>query len=219
MPCWSALNFQNSNSPLIEHLIFFHDHSIIILMWITILSVYLIVRSILASNFNRFLLEAQEVEMFWTIIPAFILFFIALPSLKTLYIIEENFSPIMTIKTMGYQWHWGYEYSEIENLKFDRIIIKNNLIRLLNTSNHLVIPIITPTQILVSSKDVIHSWTIPSLGVKVDAIPGRINQCLIIVNRPRVIVGQCSEICGAGHSFMPIILESPSIKLFKNNLI
>jgi cytochrome c oxidase subunit 2 len=147
------------------------------------------------------------------------LFFIALPSLKTLYIIEENFSPIITIKTIGYQWHWGYEYSEIENLKFDRIIIKNNLIRLLNTSNHLVIPIITPTQILISSKDVIHSWTIPSLGVKVDAIPGRINQCLIIINRPSIIVGQCSEICGAGHSFIPIILESPSIKLFKDNLL
>lgn len=219
MPWWRALNFQNRNSPLIEHLIFFHDHSMIILMWITILSVYLIMSSILASNFNRFLLEVQEVELFWTIIPAFILFFIALPSLKTLYIIEENFSPIITIKTIGYQWHWGYEYSEIENLKFDRIIIKNNLIRLLNTSNHLVIPIMTPTQMLVSSKDVIHSWTIPSLGVKVDAIPGRINQCLIIVNRPRIIVGQCSEICGAGHRFIPIILESPSMKLFKNNLL
>lgn len=218
MPCWSALNFQNRNSPLIEHLIFFHDHRMIILTCITILSLYMIIISICGISFNRFLLEAQELELFWTIIPAFILFFIALPSLKTLYIMEENFNPVMTIKSIGYQWYWGYEYSEIDNLRFNRIIIKNNLIRLINTSNHLVIPIITPVQILVSSKDVIHSWTIPSLGVKVDAIPGRLNQCLLIINRPGIMVGQCSEICGAGHRFIPIVLERPSISLFKNNL-
>lgn len=197
---------------------FFHDHSIIILTCITVLSLYMIIRSIMRVRFNRFLLEAQELELFWTIIPAFILFFIALPSLKTLYIMEENFTPIITIKSIGYQWYWRYEYSEIENLSFNRIIIRNNLIRLLNTSNHLIIPIMTPVQILISSKDVIHSWTIPSLGVKVDAMPGRLNQCLLIVNRPGIMVGQCSEICGAGHSFMPIVLESPSIKLFKSNL-
>lgn len=218
MPCWSILNFQNRNSPLIEHLIFFHDHSIIILMWITFLTIYLISRSVLRSNFNRFFLEAQEVEIFWTIVPAIMLIFIGIPSLKVLYMIEENFSPIITIKTIGFQWHWGYEYSEIENLKFNCIIMKNNLIRLMNTSNHLIIPSIIPVQILISSKDVIHSWTIPSLGVKVDAIPGRINQCSIIIKRSRIIVGQCSEICGAGHSFIPIILESPSLSLFKKNL-
>jgi len=201
-----------------EHLIFFHDHRMIILTWITVLSLYLIFSSIISSNFNRFFLEAQEVELFWTIVPAIILIFIGIPSLKTLYIIEENFSPIITIKTIGYQWHWGYEYSEIENLKFNSMIIKRNLIRLMRTSNHLIVPTMTPTQILISSKDVIHSWTIPSLGVKVDAMPGRINQCSIIIKRPRIIVGQCSEICGAGHSFIPITIERPSMKLFKSNI-
>jgi heme/copper-type cytochrome/quinol oxidase subunit 2 len=91
--------------------------------------------------------------------------------------------------------------------------------RLLETSNHLVIPIKTPTQILITSKDVIHSWTIPSLGVKVDSVPGRINQTLVMINRPGLIIGQCSEICGAGHSFIPISLEAPSIINFKKNII
>jgi len=90
--------------------------------------------------------------------------------------------------------------------------------RLLSTSSNLILPNLTPTRALVSSKDVIHSWAIPRLGVKVDAIPGRINQTLLLIKRPSIILGQCSEICGAGHRFMPIVLESPSIKTFINKL-
>jgi len=218
MPIWRKISFQDSNSPLIEHLTFFHDHSIVILISITIITLYLIITAAIGKNFNRFLLEIQEVELFWTSIPALILIFIALPSLKTLYIIEENNKPIITIKAIGYQWHWRYEYSDLREKNFNSIITKRNLFRLIETSNHLVIPIKTPTRIIISSKDVIHSWTIPSLGVKVDAIPGRINQTSILINRPRILVGQCSEICGAGHSFIPISLEVPSINLFKKKI-
>lgn len=218
MPIWRKISFQDSNSPLIEHLTFFHDHSIIILVRITFIAIYLIFVAIISKFFNRFFLEAQEIEIFWTSIPALILIFIALPSLKTLYIIEERSSPIITIKAIGFQWHWAYEYAELSEKKFNSIITKRKIFRLLQTSNHLIIPIKTPTRILISSKDVIHSWSISSLGVKVDAIPGRINQTSILINRPGLILGQCSEICGAGHSFMPISLEAPSIKNFKTNI-
>jgi len=214
MPIWSKLSFQNRNSPSIEHLEFFHDHSIIIITRVTSIVLYLMISSPITKLFNRNMLEAQEIELFWTTIPTFILIFIAIPSLKTLYVIEENIIPIITIKIIGLQWYWIYEYSEIENYKFNSIITKNKLINLTETSNHLVLPIKTPTQLIITSKDVIHSWAIPRARIKIDAIPGRINITNIIVNRPTIRVGQCSEICGAGHSFIPITLERISPKKF-----
>lgn len=218
MPLWSKVSFQDRNSPLIEHLIFFHDHTIVILSAITIITFYLIVSSAISKNFNRFFLEAQEIELFWTSLPALILLFIALPSLKTLYLIEENINPLISIKAIGFQWNWGYQYSNLKDLSFSSLIIKSISKRLIETSNHLLIPIQTPTRIIVTSKDVLHSWTIPSLGVKADATPGRINQITLLVNRPGVLIGQCSEICGAGHSFIPITLEIASVKLFTKNI-
>ena len=215
MPIWSSLSFQNRNSPLIEHLIFFHDHSIIILTTITLITIYLLVSSIKSKKFNKFFLEAQEIELFWTSMPAILLIFIAIPSLKTLYIIEENSNPILNIKTIAFQWYWNYEYSNIKKINFNSIINKKEIIKLIDTSNHLIIPIKTPTRIIITSKDVIHSWTIPSLGIKTDATPGRINQNYILINRPRILVGQCSEICGAGHRFIPITIERITIKSFK----
>nr|YP_010385509.1 cytochrome c oxidase subunit II [Halotydeus destructor]UPN63253.1 cytochrome oxidase subunit 2 [Halotydeus destructor] len=215
MPTWTKMSFQNSNSPMMEHLTFFHDHSMIILVSVTVMTMYLMMSSMLVKSFNRFFLEAQEVELFWTTVPSMMLIFIAMPSLKTLYMMEENINPVLTIKTMGFQWYWAYEYSEFESLKFNSMLTKNKMMRLMETSNHLIIPMKTPTQMLITSKDVIHSWTMPSLGLKMDAIPGRLNQSSILINRPSLMVGQCSEICGAGHSFMPITLEAPAMKKFK----
>lgn len=215
MPIWSKIFFQNRNSPTIEHLIFFHDHRILLILSILALTLNLILFSSVSKNFNQFLLESHQTELFWTAIPALILMFIALPSLKTLYMIEENINTIITIKTIGLQWYWRYNYSNILNkTPFSSSIIQSNKIRTEITNKRLVIPNITPTRILISSKDVLHSWTIPSIGVKSDAIPGRINQILVFIKRPGVLIGQCSEICGAGHSFIPIFLESPSIKIF-----
>jgi len=127
MPIWSKISFQDRNSPLIEHLSFFYDHSIIILTIITLICIYLIISSVISKSYNRFFLEAQEVELFWTSIPALILIFIALPSLKTLYIIEENIKPSLSIKTIGFQWYWGYEYPNSFNLKFNRILTKKTM--------------------------------------------------------------------------------------------
>lgn len=220
MPIWSKIFSQNRNSPTIEHLIFFHDHRILLILSILTMTLNLIVFSLKTNKFNQFILESHETELFWTAIPALILIFIALPSLKTLYMIEENMNTSMTIKTMGLQWYWVYDYSNIINKKpFSSSIINSIKIRTESTNKRLVIPRMTPTRILISSKDVLHSWTIPSIGVKSDAIPGRINQVLILIKRPRILIGQCSEICGAGHSFIPIFLESPSIKSFLKNFL
>lgn len=215
MPIWNKLFLQNRNSPSIEHLLFFHDHRVLLVLSILILTFKIIFTSFKTYRFNRFISESNETEIFWTSIPALILIFIAIPSIKTLYIIEENINTLISIKTIGLQWYWSYNYSNLTNIKeLSSSIVNSNKIRVLTTNKRLIIPNITPTRILITSKDVLHSWTIPSLGVKSDATPGRINQVIILIKRPRVMVGQCSEICGAGHSFIPIYLESPNIKNF-----
>ena len=214
MPTWTKINFQNANSPVIEHLIFFNDHSIIILINITIIVFYIIIFSLINIRWNRNFFEAQKLEYFWSIYPALILIFIAFPSLKILYFTEESINSNLNIKITGHQWYWSYEYTNFSEIKFDSFITKNKLIRLIDTSNHLVVPIKTPIRFILTSADVIHSWTIPRLGLKIDAIPGRINQISTLINRPGLIAGQCSEICGTNHRFIPIIIESISIKKF-----
>lgn len=170
---WSNLNLQNRNSPLIEQLIFFHDHSILILILITNLVGYIII-SILFNNYNNYyLLSGQTIEIIWTVVPAVILLFIAFPSLKLLYLLEETNKPFISIKAIGHQWYWKYEYSNL-NLEFDSYIINQNNIelhnfRLLDTDNRIIIPFNYFIRIIVTAADVLHSWTIPSLGIKVDA--------------------------------------------------
>lgn len=208
MPIWNKIFLQNRNSPLIEHLTFFHDHRIIIIIIVTIITFNIIIVSLKFKLFNRYLLESHRTELFWTTLPALILIFIAIPSLKTLYLIEENISPLISVKTIGFQWHWRYEYTNIIGNKIISLIYPSFKLRLITTTNNLVIPTITPTRIMIRSKDVLHSWTIPSIGVKADAIPGRINQLIILIKRPGIFLGQCSEICGAGHRFIPIVIET-----------
>nr|YP_010274867.1 cytochrome c oxidase subunit II [Pseudocoladenia dea]UJV31564.1 cytochrome c oxidase subunit II [Pseudocoladenia dea]WNN66904.1 cytochrome c oxidase subunit II [Pseudocoladenia festa] len=219
MATWSNLNLQNSASPLMEQIIFFHDHTLVILLMITILVSYLMIMLFFNSYINRFLLEEQMIEMIWTILPAITLIFIALPSLRLLYLLDELNNPLMTLKSIGHQWYWSYEYSDFYNVEFDSYMIqpdnKNNF-RLLDVDNRIVIPMNNQIRILITATDVIHSWTIPSLGIKVDANPGRLNQTNFFINRPGLYYGQCSEICGANHSFMPIVIESISIKNFIN---
>lgn len=161
---------------------------------------------------NIKLYEGQIIELIWTIIPALILVFIALPSLRALYLLDEVKTPAITIKTIGHQWYWSYEYSDFPNVEFDSYIIpsneiKENEFRLLEVDNRTIIPYNTQIRLLVSAADVIHSWTIPSIGIKVDAFPGRLNQLRIFSLRPGLLYGQCSEICGANHRFIPIVLE------------
>lgn len=220
MITWCNILFPDANSPIIEQIIFFHDHRIIILIFITILISYFIYNICYNKYSNRFLLNNQTIERIWTITPIIILIFIALPRLRLLYLIDENFEPSLTIKIIGHQWYWSYELSDF-NISFDSFIIpsielKSNNFRLLEVDNRLISPYNTNIRFLVTSADVIHSWTIPSLGIKIDAIPGRLNQIFSIINRPGIYFGQCSEICGANHRFIPICLESTSLKNFLN---
>nr|AYJ83676.1 cytochrome c oxidase subunit II [Semibalanus balanoides] len=221
MSTWSQLNFQDSASPLMEELISFHDHTMLVLTLVTTLVAYIILTMFSNKFIDRFLLEGHFIEVIWTVIPAFLLIFIALPSLHLLYLLDEYDNPSLTIKSMGHQWYWSYEYSDFLDVEFDSYMIpskdlENNQFRLIEVDNRMVVPMNTYIRILVSSTDVIHSWTVPALSVKADAIPGRLNQLTFLVNRPGLFFGQCSEICGANHSFMPIVVESISMSSFLN---
>nr|QTZ19009.1 cytochrome c oxidase subunit 2 [Mycomya sp. WQY006] len=221
MATWTNLSLQDSASPLMEQLIFFHDHSLMILVMITTLVAYLMLMLFFNSFTNRFLLSGQMIEIIWTIIPAIILMFIALPSLRLLYLLDEINDPSITLKTIGHQWYWSYEYSDFSNIEFDSYMIPTNEMnlenfRLLDVDNRIVLPMNSQIRILVSAADVIHSWTIPALGVKIDGTPGRLNQSNFMINRPGLFFGQCSEICGANHSFMPIVIESINMNNFIN---
>nr|YP_010166779.1 cytochrome c oxidase subunit II [Scarodytes savinensis]QRV62883.1 cytochrome c oxidase subunit 2 [Scarodytes savinensis] len=219
MATWSNLNLQDSASPLMEQLTFFHDHTLMILTMITILVGYLMFSLFFNKYINRFLLEGQTIEVIWTILPAIILIFIALPSLRLLYLLDEISNPWLTLKSIGHQWYWSYEYSDFKKLEFDSYMtpmndLQENGFRLLDVDNRVILPFNSQIRIIVSAMDVLHSWTVPSLGVKIDATPGRLNQTNFFMNRPGLFYGQCSEICGANHSFMPIVIESVPTKTF-----
>nr|AYW52248.1 cytochrome c oxidase subunit 2 [Cleridae sp. 1 ACP-2013] len=219
MATWKTLLLQDSSSPLMEQLSFFHDHALLVLVIITILVGQLMISLFFNKYINRYLLEGQMIELIWTILPAITLIFIALPSLKLIYILDEVNNPSVSIKTMGHQWYWSYEYSDFKNIEFDSYMIpineSNNFnFRLLDVDNRIIIPFKSNIRMLVSSADVIHSWTIPSMGVKIDATPGRLNQVSFTSERTGLFFGQCSEICGANHSFMPIVLESIAPSFF-----
>nr|YP_009227631.1 cytochrome c oxidase subunit II [Gryllotalpa unispina]AGO20446.1 cytochrome c oxidase subunit II [Gryllotalpa unispina] len=220
MATWSNLNLQNAASPIMEQLSFFHDHTLMILIMITVLVAYIML-SLLPNNLvHRYLLEGQNIEIIWTILPAITLIFIALPSLRLLYLLDESMTPLISLKSTGHQWYWSYEYMDFKNpIEFDSYMIPFNELplngfRVLDVDNRTTLPMNIQTRILVTASDVIHSWTVPSMGLKVDATPGRLNQLNLLMSRPGIFFGQCSEICGANHSFMPIVLESVSVKLF-----
>lgn len=221
MATWANLSLQDRASPMIEQLTFFHDHALLILIIITTLVSYIIATIFFNPFINRFLLDGQTIEIIWTILPAVTLVFIALPSLRLLYLLDEVRDPALTLKTIGHQWYWSYEYSDFINVEFDSYIIPYHEIntdgfRLLDVDNRAVLPMNTQVRILVTAADVLHSWTVPALGVKVDATPGRLNQTSFLLRRPGLFFGQCSEICGANHSFMPIVIESVPTGTFIN---
>nr|YP_009472962.1 cytochrome c oxidase subunit II [Neolethaeus assamensis]AST10192.1 cytochrome c oxidase subunit II [Neolethaeus assamensis] len=221
MATWGMINLQDAASPLMEQLIFFHDHTIMILTMITTLVTYTMISMTSNKFINRYLLEGQTIELIWTTLPAITLIFIALPSLHLLYLIDELNNPTLTIKAIGHQWYWSYEYSDFSKIEFDSYMkptndLEDNEFRLLDVDNRVMMPMNTQTRILVTATDVLHSWAMPTLGIKIDATPGRLNQVSTKINRPGIMFGQCSEICGANHSFMPIVVESIPMNNFIN---
>nr|QBZ37538.1 cytochrome c oxidase subunit 2 [Aesalus sp. JL-2019] len=219
MATWKMVSLQDSASPLMEQLTFFHDHTLMILFMITVLVGYLMM-ALFTNKYNfRYLLEGQTIEVIWTILPAIILIFIALPSLSLLYLLDEINNPLISVKAIGHQWYWSYEYSDFKSIEFDSYMISLNEMnltsfRLLDVDNRMVLPYKSQIRMMITAADVLHSWTIPTLSVKIDATPGRLNQISFLMNRTGLLFGQCSEICGANHSFMPIVIESISPNFF-----
>nr|YP_203280.1 cytochrome c oxidase subunit II [Urva javanica]AAW32547.1 cytochrome c oxidase subunit II [Urva javanica]UFJ44031.1 cytochrome c oxidase subunit II [Urva auropunctata]UFJ44057.1 cytochrome c oxidase subunit II [Urva auropunctata] len=214
------LGFQDASSPIMEELLHFHDHTLMIVFLISSLVLYIISLMLTTKLTHTSTMDAQEVETIWTILPAIILILIALPSLRILYMMDEINSPSLTVKTMGHQWYWSYEYTDYEDLSFDSYMVptqelKPGELRLLEVDNRVVLPMEMTIRMLISSEDVLHSWAVPSLGLKTDAIPGRLNQTTLMGTRPGLYYGQCSEICGSNHSFMPIVLELIPLKHFE----
>lgn len=221
------LGFQDPATPIMEGIINLHHDLMFFLCVISVFVTWMLFRTLWHFSYKRNIMPSSLthgtlIEMVWTITPAFILLIIAIPSFSLLYAMDEVISPAITIKTLGHQWYWSYEYSDYENeegdfIEFDSYMIPEEdlsvgQLRLLEVDNRVVVPINTHIRIIISAADVLHSWAVPSLGVKCDAIPGRLNQTSLFIKREGLYYGQCSEICGINHGFMPIVIEAVSLK-------
>nr|ALR69114.1 cytochrome c oxidase subunit II [Garrulax lanceolatus] len=214
------LNFQDASSPIMEELLQFHDHALMVALAICSLVLYLLT-IMLTQKLSSSTVDAQAIELIWTILPAAVLVALALPSLRILYMMDEINQPDLTLKAIGHQWYWTYEYTDFKDLTFDSYMTPTTELplghfRLLEVDHRVIVPMNSTIRVIVTADDVLHSWAVPSLGVKTDAIPGRLNQTSFLTPRPGVYYGQCSEICGANHSFMPIVVEAVPLASFES---
>jgi cytochrome c oxidase subunit 2 len=223
------LGFQDPATPVMEGIIDFYNDLMFFLVLIAIFVSFLLARIIMlfdqdVSKKPETFVHGTTVEIVWTITPALILMFIAIPSFSLLYSVDEIIDPTITLKIIGHQWYWSYEYSDFltesgESIDFDSYmvpeedLIKGRL-RLLEVDNRVILPVNTHIRLVVSAADVLHSWAVPSFGIKLDACPGRLNQTSLYVKREGVYYGQCSEICGVNHGFMPIVVEVVSLEKY-----
>lgn len=223
------ISFQDPATPVMEGIIVLHHDLLFILTiigvavgWMLAKTTYLFyhTKNAVASQITH----GTLIEVVWTVAPSLILMVIAVPSFALLYSIDEVIDPSVTLKVIGHQWFWSYEYSDFSNkldktIQFDSYLIaeddlEKGELRLLEVDNRVVLPMKTHIRVLITSSDVLHSWAIPSLGVKMDACPGRLNQVSLFIKREGVFFGQCSELCGVNHGFMPIVIESVSIEKY-----
>lgn len=218
------LGFQDSASPIMEGIVDLHHDIMFFMVIISVFILYLLVRTVNLFHYekNNFLkvTHGKVIEIVWTIAPSFILGIIAIPSFALLYSMDEVIDPAVTIKAVGHQWYWSYEYSDYvaenedgESIAFDSYMVaeddlEEGQLRLLEVDNPIYLPVNTHIRLLVTSEDVLHSWALPSFGVKVDACPGRLNQSSVFIKREGTYYGQCSEICGVNHGFMPICVKA-----------
>lgn len=214
MITWNQLFFQIPAAYMIELIICIHDYVIIFLISTIVLVFFSLTKIFFSEKFNFEFFEDHQLETVWTLGPFLLLTLILVPSLTSLYMLDTcNFCGF-SVRVIGHQWYWNYEIKELRETIFDSYMLdsSSSKIRLLDVDNRLLVASFVPTRFLVSRADVIHSWTIPSLGFKIDAVPGRINQFCVTPKRTGVFFGQCSEICGANHSFIPIVIESLNFK-------
>lgn len=221
------MGFQDPATPIAEGIIRFHHDLMFILVFVSAFVAWMLTRCV--RQFNQAsnptpspVVHGTRIEVVWTIIPARMLVAIAVPSFALLYSVDERVDPALTVKVVGHQWYWSYEYSDYVEGKegngraFDSYMLPDDelttgQLRLLEVDNRLVRPIDTHIRRIVTAADVLHSWAVPSFGVKIDACPGRLNQVSRFITRPGVFYGQCSEICGVNHGFMPIAVEAMTL--------
>lgn len=224
-PVPHQLGLQEAASPVMERLHDFHS----LLLW-TIAGITLFVTGLLLYVIVRFNSRANPtpsttthhtwLEVAWTGIPVLILLVIAVPSFRVLYYMDKAPNPELTVKVTGHQWYWSFTYPDHEGLEYEARMIpdeelKPGQLRLLEVDQRIVVPVDTDVRVLVTGADVIHSFAIPALGMKKDAVPGRLNETWFRANREGVFYGQCSEICGTGHGYMPIAVEAVSKERFQ----
>lgn len=222
------IGFQDSAAPGFTGIVELHNTIFFYLVVISVGVFWVLGSIIYYYNFkkspivHKYLNHGTLIELIWTITPAFILIAIAFPSFRLLYLLDEVISPTITIKVVGHQWYWSYEYSDYINesgeaIEFDSYMIPESDLelgqfRLLDVDNKVIVPTDTHIRLIVTGSDVIHSFAVPSLGVKIDCVPGRLNQTSILAERTGTFYGQCSEICGVYHGFMPIAIEAVSVQ-------
>ncbi|MSO65578.1 MAG: cytochrome c oxidase subunit II [Alphaproteobacteria bacterium] len=212
------MNFSEPASLVMEEIVRFHNQ---LLVLITVIALFVLV--LMAYTMIRFRASRNPtptktthntlVEVVWTVIPIFILVVMAVPSFRLLYYMDRTADPEMTFKAIGHQWYWSYEYPDQGGFTFDAVIVeeknlKQSQLRLLTTDNEIVLPANTNIRLLVTADDVLHSWAVPSFGVKIDAVPGRVNEGWVRITQPGMYYGMCSELCGQRHGFMPIMVRA-----------
>lgn len=217
-----GLNMQDAASPSAERIHQFHNMMLYIITAITIFVLALLIWVVIRYNKRANPVPQQFshnvlIEVIWTVIPVLILLVIVVPSFRLLYYVDRTEKPEMTLKVTGYQWYWGYEYPDNGGINFQSYMIPDKNIdtskgqqRLLSTDNPVVLPVDTNIQILTTASDVIHSLAVPPLGLKLDAIPGRLNETWVKITKPGTYYGQCSELCGKDHAYMPIEIHAVS---------
>lgn len=222
------IGFQDPATPLMEGIVNLHHQIMFYLILIAVFVCWMLARIIMLFNEDKNAVPSKVVhgtllEIIWTVTPSFVLLMIAVPSFNLLYAMDKVIEPQITIKVIGHQWYWSYEYSDYittdgEQIAFESYMVpeedlEEGQLRLLEVDNRVVVPTNTHVRMIITSGDVLHSWAVPSLGLKIDAVPGRLNQVSMFVKREGVYYGQCSEICGVNHGFMPIVLMAiPSVQ-------
>lgn len=221
---WQML-FQDPATPIMAGIINLHHDLMFILIFIAVFTLWMILRIVSLFDYTKNPVPSTAnkhvvLETVWTIIPTLILVAIALPSFALIYAMDEVIDPELTLKVIGHQWYWSYEYDDIltpdnEGLEIESYMVatddlEEGELRLLQVDNGIALPFLTHIRVLVTSVDVLHCWSVNSLGIKVDAVPGRLNQAALFINRPGLFTGQCSEICGVNHGLMPIVVHAVS---------
>ena len=210
---WGKFSLQDALRITMEQVIYFHDYLIMVIIIIMCVVSYFIFFVLFTKTFSARIVADHLVERVWTILPIVVLIFLVYPSIYLLYLIDERRVEFLcTLKVIGHQWYWSYKIDGVLNLDIDSYIDNEAVVRLIDVDNRIIVPSQEYIRALITSRDVLHSWALPSLGLKMDAVPGRLNQFVFMVILNSIIHGQCREICGVNHSFIPIVIEAVDLK-------